>query len=132
MTESEAPQMRRLARLLFIILFVSAGAVGTLVLAMYVVNLTDPVAQEYREFERRFSAVTLGDSREKVFDRLGKPDDVDGDFRLGQIEGHEDAYERARNSGAIEYSFWFRGIDVVFAIGFDETNKVTLTEFGGT
>lgn len=120
--------MKRLARYLLI----TAGTVGSLTLVLFLAVRSTPDFREVEEFEGRFSTVTLGDSKEKVIEVLGEPDAVDIEFRLGQLEGYEDAYERARDSGTKKFAYWFRGIDVVFAIGFDENEKVISMEYGGT
>jgi len=120
--------MKRLLRRLLI----SAGTVGVSSLALYMIVLSSTTVREVSKFERRFSTAAIGDNKTEVIDRLGKPDDFDADFRLGQLEGHEDAYEQARKSGATQFLFWIKGIDVVFAVGFDENDKVVLAEYGGT
>lgn len=110
----------------------ATAAVGVVALALYMTVLSAPDLREVEEFQQRFSTLALGDSKHRVIEVLGKPDADDSDFHVGQFEGYEDDYERARESDSVDSSFWYRRLDFVFAVGFDEDEKVTLLiEFGG-
>ncbi len=71
-------------------------------------------------------------SRERVVELLGPPSEQSSEFHLGQSQGFEREYEMARNSNSSHYLFWNRGIDVVYAVGFDSKDKVTIKAVGGT
>ena len=108
--------------LLFLIGF---GAV-----TIYFQNMPDVI--EVNEFQGQFEAVSIGDSEEAAIAVLGAPNSVETEFRLGQKEGFENAYERAEASNSIKYLVYFRGIDVVFSVGINPKGLVSLKESGGT
>ena len=83
-------------------------------------------------FTTTFEKVSPGLDEAQVLTLLGSPDDRGKEFRLGQFEGYEKEYQRASESSAKTYWFWFRGIDVVYTVGFDESGKVVIAEYGGT
>ena len=87
---------------------------------------------EMREFEKKFALVKVGDSETKAMSLLGTPDAKEPHFRIGQVEGFEEAYSRAKASGSIYYLVWARGIDVVFSLGIDSEGNIRAKESGGT
>jgi hypothetical protein len=99
-------------------------------LAMYVRSMPD--VKEVAEFSEKFEKIHLGQSKAKVVALLGEAQKRSLDFRLGQEKGFEEAYEKARKSNASYYLFWFRGTDVVFAVGFNDKDEVVVAESGGT
>jgi hypothetical protein len=80
---------------------------------------------------KNFKRVTLGSDEAQVISLLGNPTRKD-EFHLGQRKGFEKAYQRASESNAKTYLFWYRGTDVVYTVGFDEQRKVVVAEYGGT
>lgn len=87
---------------------------------------------EMREFEKQFALVKVGDSEAKALSLLGTPDAKESHFRIGQVEGFEEAYSRAKASGSTYYLVWSRGIDVVFSLGVDSKGFIRAKESGGT
>lgn len=97
---------------------------------LFIQNLPD--VKEVNEFGNKLASVQIGDSENKVLSILGKPDAKEKEFRLGQKKGFEDAYARAEVSDSKYYLLWFRGIDVVFAVGINNKGQVSAKESGGT
>jgi hypothetical protein len=87
---------------------------------------------EVRAFEKKFALVELGDPETKVIALLGEPDAKETVFRIGQLQGFEDAYARAGASGSSYYLVWTKGVDVVFSVGIDSRGTVRAKEYGGT
>ena len=83
-------------------------------------------------FGPRFKTIAPGLPRERVVALLGRPDEESAEFRLGQREGFEREYELADSSDSRYYLIWYKGIDVVYTIGFDSEDKVTIKAVGGT
>jgi len=83
-------------------------------------------------FYGRYESVKSGMSEEHVVDLLGRRSENSTEFHLGQYQGFEDEYEKAKRSKSQYYLFWNKGIDVVYAIGFDAQHKVTIKAVGGT
>ena len=83
-------------------------------------------------FNWNYDSISIGDSKEHVIDHLGAPDDKSEDFRLGQRQGFEVEYQRAAKSNSSYYLMWYKGIDVVYCVGFSENNRVTVKGVGGT
>jgi len=83
-------------------------------------------------FQWSYHKVKPGMSREEVVEMLGEPDDESPEFHLSQYESFEKEYERAEQSGSEYYCFWYRGIDVTYAVGFDNEDRVTMKALGGT
>ena len=81
---------------------------------------------------RQYESIQQGMTRQEVVSRMGKPSGEGAEFRLGQYEGYEDEYERAKQSNSKYYLFWYSGIDITYAIGFDAEDKVTIKTAGGT
>jgi len=71
-------------------------------------------------------------SEQQVLQLLGEPYRRDAVFYLGQRQGFEAAYEQAARSQSTYYFHWRRGIDVVYTVGFDERQRVTVASSGGT
>lgn len=80
----------------------------------------------------QYESIQKGMTRQEVVSKMGKPSGEGVEFRLGQYEGYEDEYERAKQSNSKYYLFWYSGIDITYAIGFDSDNKVTIKAVGGT
>jgi len=87
---------------------------------------------EVRAFEMNFALIQVGDPETKVLALLGTPDAKETNFRIGQEQGFEEAYVRAKASGSTHYLVWNRGIDVVFSVGVDSQGTVRAKEYGGT
>ena len=83
-------------------------------------------------FVSDFDSVRQGWSKEAVVRILGNPDETSKDFHLGQELHFEHEYARAKASKSKYFLFWNRGLDIVFAVGFDDQDKVTMTASGGT
>ena len=84
-----------------------------------------PETKEVAEFQKKFDLVQIGDSETKVVSVLGTPEAKEKEFRLGQKEGFEVAYARAEANDSFCYLFWFKGFDVVFAVGINNKGKVS-------
>lgn len=91
-----------------------------------------PQVKEVREFKAVVSKIDLGTDKKTVLQLLGNPNDQSDKFQLAQVEGYAAAYQRAARSKSKYYMYWFKGIDHVFAVGFDKDHKVTIIENGGT
>ena len=91
-----------------------------------------PQVKEVREFKALISTIDLGTDRKNVLALLGHPNDQSEIFRLAQLEGYMAAYQRAERSNSAYYMYWIKGIDHVFAVGFNTEHKVTIIENGGT
>ncbi len=91
-----------------------------------------PATQEVTAFGERFASVQIGDTEAKVISLLGQPDAKEVEFRLGQKQGFENVYARAKASDSDFYLIWFKGIDVVFTIGINKNNGVRVRAYGGT
>ena len=85
-----------------------------------------------RELAKSFASVRPGMTKKEVLRRLGDPVDEDTRFRLSQERGFEAEYERAEESGSAYFLFWRNDIDITYAIGFDEDDRVTMKSAGGT
>ena len=83
-------------------------------------------------FYGSFDRIQSGMSETQVVAALGAADERSAEFRLGQYEGFEKEYARAAGSGSSYYLLWNKGIDVVYAIGFDRNGRVTMKAIGGT
>jgi hypothetical protein len=97
---------------------------------LYVWNM--PETKELSEFEEKFESVQIGDPEAKALSILGEPALKEKEFRLGQMEGFEDAYARAKASDSEYYLLWLKGIDVVFSVGINNEGKVSAKGAGGT
>jgi outer membrane protein assembly factor BamE (lipoprotein component of BamABCDE complex) len=85
-----------------------------------------------RAFRRSFKRVKPGMTQGYVLHLLGKPDEKSATFHLAQYEGFEEEYRKANASGSRLYFFWRRGVDTVYAVGFDEQGTVRFKAAGGT
>ena len=85
-----------------------------------------------REFHARFANVRLGMSEAAVLRLLGSPVEESGRFYLGQRDGFEAEYARAAASGAKRFLIWRNGVDVVYAVGLNESGAVVVASYGGT
>ena len=83
-------------------------------------------------FHAKYDTIAPGMSREQVIGLLGPPSEESAEFHLGQPQGFEREYETARKSDSRYYLFWNKGIDSVYAVGFDSEDKVTFKAVGGT
>jgi hypothetical protein len=111
----------RILVILLAVVCVGAAVVGLRVLAGYGVN-----------FHSSFKKVQVGMSEAQVVAALGVANERSSEFRLGQYRGFEQAYARAAASGSSYYLLWSKGIDVVYAVGFDKDGSVTMKAVGGT
>jgi len=84
------------------------------------------------KFLLNFNRIAAGDTKERVIALLGNSDTMEEQFRLGQKIGYEAEYVKAKNSDSKYFLFWNKGIDIVYAVGFDKNNKVTIKAHGGT
>jgi hypothetical protein len=109
-------------------LVVAVACVAVLLLSHWVEELTGVD----RQLRQRFARVRIGMHIDEVIALLGTHDDYSTEFSLAQRRGFEEAYNRASTSRSRYYLFWKTGLDVVYAVGFDENDRVTLTEAGGT
>jgi hypothetical protein len=105
--------------------------VGLLVAVSLAIDLLAN-SREDRAFRRRFNVIEQGMTRGEVIEMLGEPDDEGATFRLNQQEGFEGEYERAAKSASTYYLFWAKGIDLTYAIGFAEDDRVRMRSVGGT
>ncbi len=120
-----------------ILVKVGLGFVGALVLLAgcclvivgpvgdYVLGVDEGLAPSFDRIEK-------GMSREKVVTLMGSPDSESTRFHLSQYEGFELEYAIAATSRAHYYLFWHQPIDVTFAVGFDEQDRVVVKAAGGT
>ena len=99
---------------------------------VWIISTVDYYESGHAEFAGKFEKVRIGEPRSSVVALLGEPSDKDSEFRLGQKQGFEPAYQRAEKSNSSYYLFWYRGMDVVYTVGFDAQDKVTIIESGGT
>lgn len=81
---------------------------------------------------RKFESIQPGMTKQEVVRWMGQPSSEGEEFRLSQYKGYEKEYERAKQSNSKYYLFWYSGIDITYAIGFDSDNKVTIKAVGGT
>jgi hypothetical protein len=120
--------MKTLARILFGTFIVAVVCAGFLAAAL----VLDPNAKEQRAFTKLFrERIHTGMPRPEVEQILGAAGYQGTDFHLGQREGFEHEYERARHSGASYFLFWGRR-DTVYVVGFNSEDRVVITSFGGT
>ena len=84
------------------------------------------------EFTSKFEEIELGSPISKALSLLGEPQAVTNEFRLGQLQGYEEAYERAKQSGAVSYYIWSCCIDRTYTIGVDTNKNIVVAEHGGT
>ena len=85
-----------------------------------------------RAFSRRFHSLQNGMKESEVVAILGPPYERSGVFRLGQPHGYEKEYSAAARSGCKYYLLWRQELDLVYAVGFDENERVCYSAVGGT
>lgn len=82
--------------------------------------------------EWAYKKIAIEMTKAEVIDLMGQPVEQSNEFYLGQYNGFEKEYERAKRSNSKYYFFWRNGIDIIYAVGFDSEDKVVLKEAGGT
>lgn len=92
----------------------------------------DRILRFDREFHTSFAKVQLGMSETDVVRLLGSPLEESDQFYLGQREGFEAEYARAAASGAKRFLIWRNGVDVVYAVGLNDSGAVVVASYGGT
>lgn len=85
-----------------------------------------------QEFHTAFKNVRLGMSEADVLRLLGSPLEESERFYLGQREGFEAEYGRAAASGAKRFLIWRNGVDMVYAVGLNDSGAVVVASYGGT
>lgn len=108
-----------------------AVALGVIFIAVALVGLRILMGYGFT-FHSSFKRVQTGMSEAQVVADLGAADERAAEFRLGQYAGFEKDYARAAESGSNYYLLWNKGIDVVYAVGFDKDGRVTMKAVGGT
>jgi hypothetical protein len=114
------------------LVLVAGASLAFVVALLWAVSFSLRVSSGEYAFTKTFEKITPGFDEEKVLALLGKPDEKGNEFRLGQYDGFEKAYQRASKSNTKNYWFWYRGQDIVYAVGFDDQRKVVVAEHGGT
>src|SRR5262245_28844340 len=103
-----------------------AGCIALLIVGVELLPLPGD-----RDFARKFRVVRNGMTQAEVASLLGRPESTGREFRLSQVEGYEEAYAEAARSGAQDYWFWHRELDVTYAVGFDDSGRVVIAKSGG-
>ena len=85
-----------------------------------------------RAFARKFETLRIGTPESEVLALLGPPTERSDVFRLGQPHGYEKEYAAAASSGSRYYLLWRRELDLVYAVGFDQEQRVRYSAVGGT
>ena len=98
----------------------------------YIVALYIDIDSGNYSFREKFNKIENGLLKKDVIQQLGHPDKQSNEFQLGQFQGFEDEYERAEKSNSKYYLFWYRGIDITYAIGFNDKDAVVIMSSGGT
>ena len=94
--------------------------------------VSNPLTGDNPVQHRQYESIETGMTREEVVRRMGQPPDQRVEFHLGQYDGYENQYQAAKQSNSQYYLFWYSAIDVTYAVGFDNQNKVTMKACGGT
>ena len=84
------------------------------------------------EFTRKFEQIKIGAPISGAILQLGEPLEITNEFRLGQRQGYEDVYKRAKLSSATNYYIWSCCIDKIYTLGVDSNNNIVVAEHGGT
>ena len=84
------------------------------------------------EFTSKFEEIKLGSPISKAVLLLGEPQEITNEFRLGQLQGYEEAYKKAKQSGAVSYYIWSCCIDKTYTIGVNTNKNIVVAEYGGT
>lgn len=85
-----------------------------------------------RTFARKFSGLRVGTPESEVVALLGPPSERSDSFRPGQPHGYEKEYAAAASSGSTYYLLWLDEFDLVYAVGFDQQQRVRYSAVGGT
>ena len=115
-----------------VLLVAGAAALAVAVGILGVRSIGDRALGFNREFDTSFAKVRLGMSEADVLQLLGTPLEESDQFYLGQREGFEAEYARAAASGAKRFLIWRNGVDVVYAVGLDDSGAVVVASYGGT
>ncbi len=110
----------------------ASGVILAAVATVVAVTYLNDVPGFDRHFHAQFKQVRSGLTQSQVLALLGRPDAESDHFYLGQTKGFEPQYEAARLSGAKRYLIWRKGIDLVYAVGFNEQGQVVVASYGGT
>ena len=97
----------------------------------FVLGLVVPSPSE-RAFARNFETIRTGMPEREVLALLGPATERSAAFRLGQPHGHEKEYAAAARSGSTYYLLWRRELHLIYAVGFDEQQRVRYSAAGGT
>ena len=113
-------------------IFIAAIPALLIAIAWVSVNLLiNPLLGYDRKTVAAFESIAVGQSKEAVLALMGTASDSNSIFHLSQKDGYESAYERASNSSATHYLFWYN-FDVTYVVGFDNENVVKIKESGGS
>lgn len=115
-----------------VLLLVGATVLAVAGSVLGVRSIGDRVLHFDREFHARFAKVQLGMSEVDLLQLLGRPLEESDKFYLGQREGFEAEYARAAESGAKRFLIWRNGVDVVYAVGLNDSGAVVVASYGGT
>ena len=85
-----------------------------------------------RELSRAYRAVNLLQTRIEVVGSMGKAVEENIEFHLGQYNGYEKEYRKAEEGAAAYFLYWSNGLDGVYAVGFDQNDRVVYKDSGGT
>jgi hypothetical protein len=81
-------------------------------------------------FERKRQAayenLALGDTKRQVIEALGEPKATSPFFNLPQRAGHEDCFQQAEASDAVEFHQWINGGNWYYCIGYDANGRVVV------
>ena len=81
------------------------------------------IKSSHYSFRNKFKVIKPGDKKINVIQLLGQPDEESNEFHLGQYQGFEEEYKNAQEIDSEYYLFWYRGIDVTYAVGFNKDWK---------
>ena len=84
------------------------------------------------ELYSQYESINPGMTKQEVVRKMGQPSSEGTEFHLSQRNGFKVEYDRAKQSNSKYYLFWHSGIDITYAIGFDNEDKVTLKACGGS
>jgi hypothetical protein len=75
-------------------------------------------------FGRKFQGVEIRQTRDQVVAAIGQPAREESVFHLPRSAGHEELFQKARESQASSFLYWDTGIDEVAVVGLDESGHV--------
>ena len=78
------------------------------------------IKSSHYSFRNKFKVIKPGDKKINVIQLLGQPDEESNEFHLGRYQGFEEEYKNAQEIDSEYYLFWYRGIDVTYAVGFNK------------